>query len=105
MLFDTSSNKILLAALCLIVASPFAGAGTYNNQVKPILSQHCFTCHGPDAKQRKAELRLDLPPSESGYTPERLKDLYARHLDELTGVAPPLELPVASAPAVALTCR
>jgi phosphonate transport system ATP-binding protein len=52
---------------------------------------------------RDGEVVFDLPTVD--VTPERLKDLYARHLDELTGVAPPLELPVASAPAVALTCR
>jgi hypothetical protein len=31
----------------------------FNRQVLPILSDHCFACHGPDAKARKAELRLD----------------------------------------------
>src|SRR5690349_21154151 len=32
----------------------------YNRDVRPILSDHCFACHGPDKKQRKAELRLDV---------------------------------------------
>lgn len=31
----------------------------YNFHVKPILSDKCFTCHGPDASKREAELRLD----------------------------------------------
>lgn len=31
----------------------------YNLHVRPILSDRCFKCHGPDAKQRKADLRLD----------------------------------------------
>ena len=33
---------------------------SYNFHVKPILSDKCFVCHGPDANKRKAGLRLDV---------------------------------------------
>lgn len=32
----------------------------FNFHVRPILSDNCYACHGPDAKARKADLRLDL---------------------------------------------
>ncbi len=32
---------------------------SFNRQIKPILSDRCFKCHGPDAKNQKSEFRLD----------------------------------------------
>ena len=33
---------------------------TFNEHIRPILSDNCFACHGTDAKKRKGDLRLDL---------------------------------------------
>lgn len=33
---------------------------SYNRDIRPILSDNCFFCHGPDAKKRKGKLRLDV---------------------------------------------
>jgi hypothetical protein len=35
-------------------------AVSYLKEVRPILAQHCFACHGPDEAARKGRLRLDL---------------------------------------------
>ncbi|MEO2016511.1 MAG: DUF1553 domain-containing protein [Fuerstiella sp.] len=40
-------------------ASPVAGL-RFNEHIRPILSEYCFACHGPDSGSRKGELRLDV---------------------------------------------
>ncbi|MEP7257333.1 MAG: DUF1549 domain-containing protein, partial [Flavitalea sp.] len=42
----------------------------YNIHIKPILSDKCFSCHGPDKAKQKAGLRLDIAESALGELPE-----------------------------------
>ena len=37
-----------------------AGRCVFNRDIQPILTDHCFACHGPDEKTRKSALRLDV---------------------------------------------
>ena len=65
MTFPTGSR--FAAAACAILALPlFAHAQQgqpaaidFNRDVRPILSNNCFQCHGPDPKARKGKFRLD----------------------------------------------
>jgi len=43
----------------LPVLASTASPLSFNRDVRPILSNHCFSCHGSDVQQRKAQRRLD----------------------------------------------
>ena len=51
-------------ALLLSLAAPAGRAApsglSYNHDIRPVLSDNCFSCHGPDQSKRKGKLRLDL---------------------------------------------
>jgi uncharacterized protein DUF1553/uncharacterized protein DUF1549/concanavalin A-like lectin/glucanase superfamily protein/cytochrome c len=50
---------LALATVSLVSAAP-AGSLDFQRDIRPILSENCFQCHGPDASTRMVNLRLDL---------------------------------------------
>jgi hypothetical protein len=57
-----ATNRILLTCLLTVSAAGAACADEklqYNRDIRPILAENCFACHGPDSAARKAGLRLD----------------------------------------------
>ena len=64
------AGRLVLMAVLLLSFFFLGSAGTpgldspdsvdFGRDILPILSDKCFPCHGPDAKTRKADLRLDV---------------------------------------------
>ncbi|MDC0274461.1 DUF1549 domain-containing protein, partial [Planctomycetaceae bacterium] len=91
---------LFLIVLIVFPIGLFAGEIEFNRDIRPILSDKCFACHGPDSSHREAELRLDerenalqerdghrvITPGKPG-----MSELVARILstDELTVMPPP----------------
>jgi len=54
--------SVLVPVVCIGLSSAALRAAEpvdFARDIRPILSENCFLCHGPDATQRKADLRLD----------------------------------------------
>ena len=62
---------LLLQVLCgavffLPAAADDHDVVSFNRDVRPLLSDRCFACHGPHAAKREAKLQLDIPDGDQG---------------------------------------
>lgn len=93
-----STSAFLLLATLLSLPTGADEGPRYGRDVRPILSRHCFACHGPDARARRGDLRLDVREEalrvlegEPGKPSEFLRRLEHPDPDERM---PPPEAPV-----------
>jgi len=86
--------------LFLSLASLAHGTLDFNRDVRPILSDKCFACHGPDEEGRKADLRLDIESEAKNDnlmaivsgSPEDSEMIYRIHSVEEDELMPPPEI-------------
>jgi len=92
-----SSLAVMAWLASLAPASAAPRKIDFNRDIRPILSDNCYACHGPDEKARKAKLRLDVAESalaKHAVVPKDLKksELWARVTSkESNDVMPPPE--------------
>ncbi|MGC9948166.1 MAG: PSD1 and planctomycete cytochrome C domain-containing protein [Bryobacteraceae bacterium] len=70
----THAEGTVLLAVSLALAANAAEPVKFNRDIRPIMSDTCFRCHGPDKRARMASMRLDrreeaLKPTASGAIP------------------------------------
>jgi len=88
-----------VCGLVIPVALSF-GKLDFNRDVRPILSDKCFACHGPDEEGRKADLRLDIESEAKNDdlmaivagNPEDSEMMYRIHSEEEDELMPPPEI-------------
>ena len=96
---------LLLAALLLARGTCLWGdeAVDYIRDIKPILSDSCYRCHGPDEKTREAELRLDVRDSALAHAFSPGRPEQSELIARVTSSDPDIQMPPPAAKRPRLT--
>ncbi len=80
------ARQALLAVLGFYAGAQGAGLPPqkidFNFEVRPVLAEHCYKCHGPDAGARKANLRLDAAENAYALGPDGKRAVVPRRPEQ-----------------------
>ncbi|MFZ9092358.1 MAG: c-type cytochrome domain-containing protein, partial [Planctomycetaceae bacterium] len=98
-------SRLLMLSLCLFAGLSVSGvcnaqstAIRFDRDIRPLLSDRCFACHGPDQEHREADLRLDQQEAafaerESGAAIVSGKADESQIWQRITSTDPDLQMP------------
>ncbi|MFM7206872.1 MAG: DUF1553 domain-containing protein [Planctomycetaceae bacterium] len=96
----TRLGPVATIAVVTLWAAPWAAAAPdFAREVRPILSNRCFKCHGPDERHREAGLRLDVPDAATAVLDSGHRAVVPGHADDseliarITSTDPDLVMP------------
>ena len=97
MLFLTNLQRSPVACSLVVLCGTCTGQDLqFNRDVRPILSENCFHCHGPDEQGREADLRLDVEEAATDWAivsgrPEESELIRRVKSDDDSEVMPPAD--------------
>ncbi len=89
------SSAVVISITFAIVSSVTAEDLEFNRDIRPILSDKCFFCHGPDEEDRQADLRLDQAEAAHEYAIVPGKPEESELIARLLNPDPELRMPPA----------
>ena len=89
-------SRLSLLLLTSAIAAP--AAIDFNRDIRPILSDNCYTCHGPDQKRRMANLRLDQKEGGAAHLIVSGDSAHSKLYERISTDKQSMRMPPASAP-------
>jgi hypothetical protein len=98
MFVDVLKRQVSALLLLVGLATPTGGEEVvnFNRDIRPLLSDRCFACHGPDANARQADLRLDIKDEAVGHVIEPGDVVASELISRVTSDDPDVMMPPAT---------
>lgn len=87
------SLLVLIVVATTSITSSANDTVQFNRDIRPILSEKCWFCHGPDPEHREADLRLDLAPDAQEHAIFSVPVEESEFQQRITSTNPSIQMP------------